>query len=213
MNVFSVSGDLLRLTSSLFLVQDLRSSHSASGISRKALELAFVGVCCRYLDLMLFFVGAYNSLMKLFFVVLAGLPVYLCRYSKPYTDSYESSLDSFPTGQALGVCAVLSLLIHPALNAVDLVWSFGVWVEIAAALPQMAMSEKLSEQREGLRFYTALWTLSRALYVFNFAYRLLYDSSPINKIAMLGTIGQALVGLKLLLVLLRKRHTADKKTE
>lgn len=213
MNVFSVSGDLLRLSSSLLLLQDLRTSQNASGLSRKGLELALLAVCCRYLDLMLFFVGPYNSLMKLFFVALAAYPVYLCRCSKPHISSYESALDTFPTMHALAVCAGLSVLIHPALNAVDLAWSFAVWLDIAALLPQITLSERLPEQREGLRVWTALWTVSRWLYVLSFLYRFLYENLPVNKIAMVGCAGQAAVGGKLMMVLLRKRGNASKKTE
>lgn len=213
MNVFSVSGDLLRLTSSLLLLQDLRTSQSASGLSRKGLELALLAVCCRYLDLLLFFVGAYNSLMKIFFVVLAACPVYLCRYSKPHISSYESTLDTFPATQALAACLGLSLLLHPALNAVDLAWSFAVWLEIAAVFPQISMCEKLPEQREGLRMWTALWSASRGLYVLGFVYRVMYEGLAVNKIAMVGSVGQMAVGVKLMMVLLGKRDSASKKTD
>jgi len=162
---------------------------------------------------MLFFVGAYNSLMKLFFVALAAYPVYLCHYSKSHLASYESALDTFPATHALAVCAGLSVLIHPALNAVDLAWSFAVWLEVAAVLPQITLCERLTEQREGLRIWTALWTASRWLYVCSFLYRFLYEGLAVNKIAMVGCMGQAAIGVKLMMVLLSKRESGHKKTE
>jgi len=40
--------------------------------------------CVRYLDLFMYFISMYNTLMKIFFISSTAFIIYLMRYKKPY---------------------------------------------------------------------------------------------------------------------------------
>lgn len=213
MNIFTVSGDLLRVSASVALVLDLRSSQSAAGLSRRAMELMLLATVFKYLDMLVFFVGVYNWGMKAAFIALAAYPAYLLRTGKSYKSSYDSHLDTFPTAQVLLPCLLLSLFLHPALNVVDVLYSFSVWLEVAALLPQLSLSQKTAEHRDGVKQWAGLWALSRGMYAISFLSRLVSDSGSVNWIATLGAVGQVAVAVKLALVVIRKKEKTEGKSE
>lgn len=40
--------------------------------------------CMRYLDLFMYFISLYNTLMKVFFIASTALIIYLMRFKKPF---------------------------------------------------------------------------------------------------------------------------------
>ncbi|CAD7968180.1 unnamed protein product [Amoebophrya sp. A25] len=75
----------------------------------------------------------------------AGSIVYLCRVQ--YPETYASEMDTFDTRFLIAPALVLSLVLHPQLNAFtpsDICWAFALYMESLASLPQLFMF-----QREG----------------------------------------------------------------
>ena len=213
MNIFTVSGDLLRISASSVLLLDLHSTQSSSGLSRKSLELSLLACALKYLDLLIFFVGFYNWLMKVAFVTLAAVPVYWMRTSKPHKSSYDAHLDTLPTRQLFLPCFLLSLIFNQAFNLVDILYSFAAWLEVVSLLPQLSLSCKVPDQREVLKQWSTLWALSRLLYVLSFVYRIFGEGATVNKIAVVASVGQMVIAGKLAMEVMRKREKTDVKSE
>lgn len=54
------------------------------GLSSKTQEMYLLVFCVRYLDLFMYFISMYNTLMKFFFISSSAYIIYLMRYRKPY---------------------------------------------------------------------------------------------------------------------------------
>ena len=54
------------------------------GLSCKTQEIYLIVFLMRYSDLFMYYVSAYNTVMKLFFISSSAFIIYLMRYKKPY---------------------------------------------------------------------------------------------------------------------------------
>ena len=54
------------------------------GLSCKTQEIYLLVFCIRYMDLFMYYISLYNSLMKVFFISSAALLIFLMRFKKPY---------------------------------------------------------------------------------------------------------------------------------
>ena len=63
---------------------------SILGISAKTQEIYLIVFCVRYLDLFMYFVSVYNTLMKLFFIGATAFIIYLMKFKKPYCTTYDA---------------------------------------------------------------------------------------------------------------------------
>merc|ERR1719478_1154464 len=86
-------------------------------------------------------------------VVLCLLYLVLKRYR--YT--YQEEQDSFEISYLLSGCFVLAVLLHPHLNSrpmFDTLWTFALYVDVFAMMPQLWMVAKL-EVGSGLEVLNA----------------------------------------------------------
>lgn len=94
MNIFRFIADMLHLGAILVLLYRIRKNRNCIGnyllsslfigLSCKTQELYMLVFCVRYLDLFMYFISLYNTLMKLFFISATGFSIYLMRVKKPY---------------------------------------------------------------------------------------------------------------------------------
>ena len=83
----------------------------------------------------------------------------------------EVSTDTFRVEYAIVPCAVLALFIHHIFRLMDILWSFSIFLEAVAILPQLHMLN-LTGQAEALtRYYIVTLGIYRALYILNWIYR------------------------------------------
>ena len=54
------------------------------------MECYLLVFCLRYMDLFMYFISLYNTLMKVFFITSTGLIIYLMRFRKPYCTTYDA---------------------------------------------------------------------------------------------------------------------------
>eukprot|EP00920_Eleutheroschizon_duboscqi_P031345 GHVT01075737.1.p1 GENE.GHVT01075737.1~~GHVT01075737.1.p1 ORF type:complete len:204 (-),score=26.29 GHVT01075737.1:352-963(-) len=74
---------------------------------------------------------------------LAGTVVYLCR--SRHANTYDGTKDTFNHLILVGLALVVAVLFHPSLNAfmpADVAWTFALYLEAVAALPQLFMFQK-----------------------------------------------------------------------
>eukprot|EP01068_Selenidium_serpulae_P017528 Selendium_serpulae@DN6385_c0_g1_i1.p2 len=74
---------------------------------------------------------------------LAGSVVYMCRFR--YRSSYDPDSDTLNHGLLIVPALVFAMLFHPSLNAfmpADVAWTFALYLEAFAALPQLVLFQR-----------------------------------------------------------------------
>lgn len=71
----------------------------------------------------------------------------------------------------LGPCALLALLFNYKFTPLEILWSFSVFLESVAILPQMFLLQRLGEAETITTHYIFALGMYRMLYLFNWVYR------------------------------------------
>lgn len=169
MNIFRIAGDISHLVSIFILMQTIRTKQSAKGISLKTQVLYVIVFLTRYLDLFTFqFVSLYNTLMKLFFI---GSSIYTVVLLKKYQKEIKGDADNFPVHYLLAGSFVMALIFHYKFTILEVFWSFSLWLESVAILPQLFLLQEQGESELLTIHYIFALGLYRALYIPNWIYR------------------------------------------
>lgn len=123
----------------------------------------------RYLDLFTTYISLYNSVMKLVFLVGSGATIYLI-YLK-FRATYDHNHDSFRIEFLLIPCAILALLINHDFTVMEVLWTFSIYLESVAILPQLFLVSKTGEAESITSHYLFALGSYRALYLLNWVYR------------------------------------------
>ncbi|CAB1106319.1 unnamed protein product [Ectocarpus sp. CCAP 1310/34] len=182
MNIFRLAGDMSHTASILMLLLKLRASKSAAGISLKTQELFLVVFLTRYVDLFFRFI---SCIMKVLYITLTSLIIYMIREHVPTKATYDKSQDSFLHWQfAVAPCAVLALLIHswswwteskPSFSFINYFWTFSEVLEPFAIVPQLMVLQRYREVENLTGHYVFLLGAYRSLYLVNWVYRAHYE--------------------------------------
>lgn len=161
------------LASIFILLHKIQTSRSCRGISFKSQVLYFIVFVTRYLDVLTTFHNLYNTLMKLFFIGATAYTLYLMKVK--FRPTQDAALDTFNIAYILGPSFLLGLIFHlraAGLNPfVEITWSFSIWLESVAILPQLFMLQRTGEAETITTHYLAALGLYRALYIPNWIYR------------------------------------------
>merc|ERR1712113_1227507 len=123
----------------------------------------------RYLDLVTNFVSLYNTVMKLFFIGSAAATVYLM-YVK-FKATYDGNHDTFRVEFLLGPAVLLALFLNHEFSVMEVLWTFSIYLESVAILPQLFMVSKTGEAESITSHYLFALGSYRALYIVNWVYR------------------------------------------
>lgn len=122
----------------------------------------------RYMDLFMYFVSVYNTCMKLFFISSTILIIYLMRFKRPFRMTYDSIGDSFPHFMVLLPAAlVLTCIVQTGWTPWEFVWSYSLWLESLAFIPQIVMLHKIRVIENLTSHYVATLGLYRFFYILN----------------------------------------------
>lgn len=172
MNIFRFLGDLAHLFSFVVLLLRLRVHKSAAGLSLKSQELFLLVFLTRYLDLFTNFSSVYNTVMKAIYISLSGIIVYMLRMKEPWKTTYDRSQDSFLHVQfAIAPCFVLALLVHQQFTVMEVLWTFSIYLEAVAIVPQLIVLARTREVENLTSNYVFLLGAYRLLYLCNWIYR------------------------------------------
>ncbi|KAH7117926.1 er lumen protein-like protein retaining receptor [Dendryphion nanum] len=175
-NIFRILGDLSHLLSILILLQKMKSSSSASGISFKSQFLYLIVYITRYIDLFsTFYQGKhlYNTVFKIIFISTSAYTVYLML--NDYKPTHDPNLDTFKVQYLLGASAVMAILFTKDYTFTEVLWTFSLWLESVAILPQLFMLQRTGEAETITTHYLFALGAYRALYIPNWIYRSLFD--------------------------------------
>uniref|UniRef100_M4BL46 ER lumen protein-retaining receptor n=2 Tax=Hyaloperonospora arabidopsidis (strain Emoy2) TaxID=559515 RepID=M4BL46_HYAAE len=178
MNLFRLVGDMAHLASFLVLLLKLLASRSANGISLKTQELFFIVFLTRYVDLFLYFVSLYNTVMKLLFLLFSGAIIYVIRFKEPFRSTYDRSHDAFLHVKfAVLPCALLALVFNEQFEVKEILWTFSIYLEAVAIIPQLILLQRHGEVENLTSNYVVLLGIYRGCYVVNWIYRAATEAS------------------------------------
>ncbi|XP_023949489.2 ER lumen protein-retaining receptor isoform X2 [Bicyclus anynana] len=153
------------------------------GISGKSQILFSVVYTARYLDLLTAYVSAYNTIMKLVFIAASYATVYLM-YVK-FKATYDHNHDTFRIEFLLIPTLILALLVNREFTALEVLWTFSIYLESVAILPQLFLVSKTGEAESITSHYLFALGSYRGLYLLNWIYRYIFEEhfEPIAVIA------------------------------
>lgn len=168
-NIFRMSGDISHLASIIILIHQINLTRSIQGISFKTQLLYTIVFVTRYLDLFFRWVSFYNFIMKIFFI---GSSLYILHLMhRKFRSSETSKIDTFPVEYLLGGSAVMALATTYDYSITEILWTFSLWLESVAILPQLFILQRTGEAKTLTTHYIFALGLYRALYIPNWVYR------------------------------------------
>ncbi|KAK9867717.1 hypothetical protein WJX84_010987 [Apatococcus fuscideae] len=170
---------MTHLLSILTLLLKIQATRSCRGISLKTQELYAVVFVCRYLDLFTRWVSLYNTIMKIIFLASSFTIIYLMRYHGSIRFTYDKQQDTFRVVFVLVPAAVLALLLHQEWSIIEVLWTFSIYLEAVAILPQLVMLQRGQNIDNLTGNYVFLLGAYRALYLLNWIYR--YFTEPVYR--------------------------------
>jgi len=148
-------------------------TRSCAGISGKTQIMFAMVFICRYLDLFTNFVSLYNTVMKVIFIASAVATVYLMFFK--FRATYDSNHDTFRMEFLIVPVAGLSFLVNHDFSPFEILWTFSIYLESVAILPQLFMISKTGEAETITSHYLFALGSYRALYILNWIYRYYFE--------------------------------------
>lgn len=173
MNIFRLLGDSSHLLAIFILLIQMLRTRSCAGISGRSQLLYTLVFLARYLDLFTSYISAYNTIMKAVFIVCSMLTVFLIYVW--WKNTYDQKCDTFRIEFLVIPALILAFAINHDFSAMEIAWTFSIYLESVAILPQLFMLYKLGDA-ESITYYYLFWLgLYRALYIANWIYRYYTD--------------------------------------
>ncbi|EMP34974.1 Sn1-specific diacylglycerol lipase beta [Chelonia mydas] len=173
MNIFRLTGDLSHLAAIIILLLKIWKTRSCAGISGKSQLLFALVFTTRYLDLFTSFISLYNTSMKLIYVACSYATVYLI-YMK-FKATYDGNHDTFRVEFLVVPVGGLSFLVNHDFSPLEILWTFSIYLESVAILPQLFMISKTGEAETITTHYLFFLGLYRALYLINWIWRYYFE--------------------------------------
>jgi len=173
MNIFRLTGDLSHLLAIIILLLKIWKTRSCSGISGKSQILFAIVYITRYLDLFTNFISLYNSFMKIVFMSTSLATLYLM-YLK-FKATYDRNHDTFRIEFLLIPVTLLGLLVNHEFTPLEILWTFSIYLESVAILPQLFLVSKTGEAETITSHYLMALGSYRALYLINWIWRYYFE--------------------------------------
>ncbi|GFG06354.1 ER lumen protein retaining receptor [Aspergillus udagawae] len=111
----------------------------------------------------------YNTTFKVLFICSSAYIIYLML--NDYKPTRDPNLDTFKVQYLLGISAILAVLFPHDYSISEILWTFSIWLESVAILPQLFMLQRTGEADTITTHYLFALGLYRALYIPNWIYR------------------------------------------
>lgn len=174
MNIFRLTGDLSHLLAIIILLLKIWKTRSCAGISGKSQILFLIVYITRYLDLVTTFISVYNTVMKVVFIGASLATVFLM-FAK-FRATYDRNHDSFRIEFLLIPTVILALVINHDFTVLEVLWTFSIYLESVAILPQLFLVSKTGEAESITSHYLFALGSYRALYLMNWIWRYIMES-------------------------------------
>lgn len=128
--------------------------------------------------------------MKIVFLATSYGTLYLM-YIK-FKATYDSNHDTFRIEFLILPAIALALLINEEFTVIEILWTFSIYLESVAILPQLFMVSKTGEAESITSHYLFALGSYRALYILNWIYRW-FLTEKLNAIAIVAGIVQTIL--------------------
>jgi len=162
---------MTHLLSIVLLLLKINGTKSCRGISLRTQELYGLVFLMRYLDIFTNFISLYNTCMKLVFLLTSGTIIYLMRYHKVIRSTYDKEQDTFKYQFLVIPCIVLALFINNERTVLEVLWTFSIYLEAVAILPQLVLLQRTQNIDNLTGNYVFMLGTYRGLYILNWVYR------------------------------------------
>ncbi|KAJ7555314.1 hypothetical protein O6H91_05G031400 [Diphasiastrum complanatum] len=171
MNIFRLAGDMTHLLSIIVLLLKIHTIKSCAGISLKTQELYALVFVTRYLDIFTSYISFYNTIMKLIFLGSAFSIVWYMRFHKVVKQTYDKHQDTFRHYYLALGCLALALVINHKFTVREVLWTFSIYLEAVAILPQLVLLQRTKNVDNLTGNYVFLLGAYRGLYLLNWIVR------------------------------------------
>jgi len=203
---------MTHLLSIVVLLLKINATRSCRGISLKTQELYALVFVCRYLDLFTNYISLYNTLMKIIFLASTFTIIYFMRFHKVVKLSYDKEHDKFRTWFIFVPCLVLALAFNSAFTIMEVAWTFSIYLETVAILPQLVLLQKTQNIDNLTGHYVFLLGSYRGLYILNWIYRYMTESHYRQWIVWISGIVQTAVYVDFFYYYIKSWNTHKKLT-
>ncbi|KAI0530734.1 hypothetical protein KFK09_000282 [Dendrobium nobile] len=193
MNILRLAGDMTHLISVIVLLLKIHSIKSCAGISLKTQELYALVFVSRYLNIFTDFISLYNTIMKLIFLGTSFSIVWYMRYHKIVRRSYDKDQDTFRHYFLVLPCLILALLINERFTFKEIMWTFSLYLEAVAILPQLVLLQRTKNTDNLTVQYIFLLGAYRALYILNWIYRYFTEPDYLHWITWISGLVQTIL--------------------
>ncbi|XP_012168478.1 ER lumen protein-retaining receptor [Bombus terrestris] len=190
MNIFRLLGDLSHLVAIIILLLKIWKTRSCAGISGKSQILFAIVYTTRYLDLFTTYVSTYNTFMKLVFIMTSIVTIFLM--NAKFKATYDHNHDTFRIEFLILPALVLALLINNEFTIIEVLWTFSIYLESVAILPQLFLVSKTGEAESITSHYLFALGSYRGLYLLNWVYRY-YAEDHYDLIAIVAGLVQTIL--------------------
>ncbi|XP_071131129.1 ER lumen protein-retaining receptor 1-like [Mytilus edulis] len=181
-NIFRFCGDMLHVVAIIILLSYIWKSQSVFGISGKSQILFALVFTTRYVDLFTSFISVYTNSLKVVYIITSYVTLYLIYIKFRYT--YDKSNDTFRAEILIMSSGVLAVFVNHYFSPFEFCWTFSIYLESVAILPQFFMIIKNGDVERMIGYYLTAMGSYRALYIMNWMYRYknegFYDSIAAN---------------------------------
>ncbi|KAF5738507.1 ER lumen protein retaining receptor-like [Tripterygium wilfordii] len=188
-----LAGDMTHLASVLVLLLKIHTIKSCAGVSLKTQELYALVFATRYLDIFTNFISFYNIMMKLIFLGSSFSIVWYIRRHKIVRRSYDRDQDTFRHFFLILPCLFLALLINERFTFKEVMWTFSLYLEAVAILPQLVLLQRTRNIDNLTGQYVFLLGAYRALYILNWIYRYFTEEHYVHWITWIAGLVQTLL--------------------
>ena len=144
---------------------------SPSDISLKTQVLYTLVFATRYLDLATRWVSLYNTAMKCVFLGASAAILWLMTRGRGVKATYDAAHDTFRIAFLIVPCAALAALVHADAAPLELAWTFSIYLEAVAILPQLVLLQRTGNVDNLTGDYVFLLGVYRGLYLVNWVWR------------------------------------------
>ena len=190
-NIFRYLADFTHLLSILLLLYKMFKKKSSAGISFKTHLLYLIVFLTRYVNGGFFYPPIYNILFKIFYIS-SSLAIVISMQTC-LNKGYNKRHDNFQIIYIIIICAIITAFSSSSFQIEDLLWTFSLWLESFAILPQLVLLQRTQRVDVMTHQYIFFLGLYRLFYLINWIYKWFVNSISTQWVSWVSGLVQTIL--------------------
>jgi ER lumen protein retaining receptor len=165
-DIFRYIADSLHFISMILLLNQIFKKKNCMGLSYRTQEIYLVVFLTRYSSIFFADQNWVHLGLKILAILLTLTTIYLIKFKKPYSITYDKIYDSFPHYTTIyPFCMILTTIFHVTFRNhpyFQYVWTFSIILEAFAIIPQLYIMRKVDD----IDIFTSSFMICLGLYRF-----------------------------------------------